>query len=308
MAETSDQPVAEEEIVSTEDTGVADEAHAQGDDQTEVDEDGNPIEGEPEPETEEIEYEGKKYALPKDVAKELAPALLRQSDYTRKTQEVAETKRALESRVAEINQQAEVQAQTLQQRVQLLAVEDQLKQYAQTDWRQYAAQYGAEEATVAMGQYQQLQNAKNALESDITAKESEHRLSSERASATALQEADQILSREITGYGPELVQSIARAAQSVGFTADELRDSLIGADGKADVRSFKLLARLHAAETKLQAIEAKTTKTQTLEKKQAIQPAKTVGQKGGGYKPGLDDSLPPEEWMRRRNAQLAKAR
>ncbi len=35
--------------------------------------------------------------------------------------------------------------------------------------------------------------------------------------------------------------------------------------------------------------------------------SKAVGQRAGGYKPGLDDSLPMDEWVRRRNAQLAKA-
>ena len=57
----------------------------------ELDENGEPIEVEEE--AEEVDFEGKKYL----VAKELKDALLRQSDYTRKTQEVAETRKQIEA-------------------------------------------------------------------------------------------------------------------------------------------------------------------------------------------------------------------
>ena len=48
------------------------------------------------PEFEEVEYEGKRYALPK----ELKDAILRQSDYTRKTQELAQQREQSTAEIA----------------------------------------------------------------------------------------------------------------------------------------------------------------------------------------------------------------
>lgn len=306
MSDEVTNSVAEEELDSTAAPEVADEANAQGDDQTQYDDDGNPIEDQAD-DTEEIEHEGAKYKLPKTLAKEFREGLLRQADYTRKTQEVAETRKALEARHAEIAQQAELQAATLDERVTLKSLEGALAQYQQINWQDYTAQYGSDATATAMAQWRQLEAAKTTLEGEIGKKEQEHRLSRERASATALQEADQILAKDIPGYGPELVQSVAKVAHAYGFTPAEVRETLIGADGKADVRSFKLLARLHAAEAELSGLKAKQTKAQQAEKVAQVQPAKTVGQKAGGYKPGLNDELPPEEWLRRRNAQVRKS-
>jgi len=86
-----------------------------------------------------------------------------------------------------------------------------------------------------------------------------------------------------------------------------LQDSVINPDGTADTRTFKVLARLHKAETELAQLKAQTQKAQQAAKQASVTPAKAVGQRAGGYKPGLDDSLPADEWLRRRNAQLAKA-
>jgi hypothetical protein len=82
---------------------------------------------------------------------------------------------------------------------------------------------------------------------------------------------------------------------------------VVNPDGTADPRTFKVLARLHKAETELAHLKAQNTKAQQAAKQAAVTPAKAVGQRAGGYKPGLDDSLPADEWLRRRNAQLAKA-
>jgi hypothetical protein len=57
-----------------------------------------------EPEQVEVEYDGKTYLLPL----ELKDALLRQADYTRKAQEVAESRRRLQAAHAAHDQQAMV--------------------------------------------------------------------------------------------------------------------------------------------------------------------------------------------------------
>jgi hypothetical protein len=159
-----------------------------------------------------------------------------------------------------------------------------------------------------MAQTQQLRDQRASLERDITAKEQEHRLQSDRVVDTALQEANQILQREVSNFGPELVGQVAEAAKSLGITPEEIRQSFVGDDGKADVRLFKGLAELTTLRAKVAEYEAKLKKTQTAEKQAAVQPAATVRANPGQYKAGLNDELPADEWMRRRNAELAKAR
>ena len=295
--------------VDVEDDAVLDapevdaESYSDGDtDQAETD--GAPDEGQPEDDTEEVDWDGAKYRVPKP----LKDALLRQADYTRKTQELAEQRRTVEQHFQSLTQQAELQQATLEHRVNLRTVEQQLQQFKNTDWSAYSANYGAEATAAAMASWQQYRDAKAELEGAIAKTESEARQISERTSANAIAQAEQVLSREIEGWSPQLVTTLAGyAAEHFGITPQELRDSVVNPDGTADPRTFKVLARLHKAETELAQLKAQTTKAQQAAKQAAVTPAKAVGQRAGGYKPGLDDSLPMDEWLRRRNAQLAKA-
>ena len=295
--------------VDVEDDAVLDapevDAESYSDDETpEADADGAPDEGQPEDDTEEVDWDGAKYRVPKP----LKDALLRQADYTRKTQELAEQRRTVEQHFTALTQQAELQQATLEHRVNLRTVEQQLQQFQNTDWQAYAQAYGADATASAMASWQQYRDAKAELEGAIAKTETDFRQISERSTANAIAQAEQVLSREIQGWSPQLVTTLAGyAAENFGITPQELRDSVINPDGTADTRTFKVLARLHAAETELAKLKAQTTKAQQAAKQASVTPAKAVGQRAGGYKPGLDDSLPADEWLRRRNAQLAKA-
>ena len=295
--------------VDVEDDAVLDapevDAESYSDDETpEADAEGAPDEGQPEDDTEEVDWDGAKYRVPKP----LKDALLRQADYTRKTQELAEQRRTVEQHFTALTQQAELQQATLEHRVNLRTVEQQLQQFQNTDWSAYSANYGAEATAAAMASWQQYRDAKAELEGAIAKTETDFRQISERSTANAIAQAEQVLSREIEGWSPQLVTTLAGyAAENFGITPQELRDSVINPDGTADPRTFKVLARLHKAETELAQLKAQTTKAQQAAKQASVTPAKAVGQRAGGYKPGLDDSLPADEWLRRRNAQLARA-
>lgn len=102
--------------------------------------------------SEEIEFEGKAYKVPK----ELKGALLRQSDYTQKTQEVAEQRRAVEERAQALQMQERLMSQTLEQRVELHSLQKQIAQFEQIDW-QSLADTDPVQATKLNIQYQQLQ-------------------------------------------------------------------------------------------------------------------------------------------------------
>lgn len=294
--------------VDVEDDAVLDapevDAESYSDDTDQAETEGAPDEGQPEDDTEEVDWDGAKYRVPKP----LKDALLRQADYTRKTQELADQRRTVEQHFQSLTQQAELQQATLEHRVNLRTVEQQLQQFQNTDWQAYAQAYGADATASAMASWQQYRDAKAELEGAIAKTETDFRQISERSTANAIAEAEKVLSREIEGWSSELVTTLAGyAAENFGITPQELRDSVINPDGTADPRTFKVLARLHKAETELAKLKAQTTKAQQAAKQASVTPAKAVGQRAGGYKPGLDDSLPADEWLRRRNAQLARA-
>jgi hypothetical protein len=260
--------------VDVEDDAVLDqpEVEVEADETADIDAEETDAEGqEPQAEddTEEIERDGVKYRIPKALKDDL----LRQADYTRKTQEVAETRRALEMQAQSLTQQAQLAEATLEHRTNLRLVEQTLQQ----------------------------------LEGAITRAADETRAISERNAANAIAQAEAQLSREIEGWGVEYLSSLAAyASKEFGVSPQELRESVINPDGTPDTRTIKVLARLHKAETELATLKAQQTKAQQASKQAAVTPAKPVGQRAGGYKPGLNDDLPADEWLRRRNAALAK--
>ena len=296
--------------VDVEDDAVLDapevDAESYSDDETDQAETEGAEDGQPEDDTEEVDWDGEKYRVPKP----LKDALLRQADYTRKTQELAEQRRTVEQHFTSLTQQAELQQQTLEHRVALRNVEQTLQQLQSIDFNQYDQSDPQVAAWVAQQSMRVVQysQAKAELESAIAKTETDFQQLSERSRANAIAQADQVLSREIEGWSPQLVRDLAGyAAENFGITPQELQDSVINPDGTADTRTFKVLARLHKAETELAKLRAQTQKAQQAAKQAAVTPAKAVGQRAGGYKPGLDDSLPADEWLRRRNAQLARA-
>src|SRR5690349_6465638 len=83
------------------------------------------------PEEVEVEYEGKTYCLPV----ELKDALLRQADYTRKTQDVAKARKALEAETAAHHGKVSSARAHMLDAARVVALNDQLAQFGQIDWQ-----------------------------------------------------------------------------------------------------------------------------------------------------------------------------
>lgn len=272
-------------------TEVADEAEAQGDEHLEIDpETGEPVQ--PEEETEEIEHEGKKYALPKAVK----PLLMMQADYTRKTQEVAQTRQALEQRAQAVAQQAEAITALREDYGKLHALKGQVEAYNRVDWAALNAEDPANGQAHWM-QYQQLKDALSSAEQDLSKKESERLQQQQAGLAKALKETGEVLSRDIPNWGPELATKLVQTAASHGFDLQELQET-------ADPRAWKVLHKAHLYDQLM--AKQKTVQRQTTVA--SVTPAKTVGAKTSAPPTGLDDRLSTEEWVRRRNAQEAARR
>ena len=248
--------------------------------------------------TEEVEHEGAKYKIPKA----LKPALMFQADYTRKTQELAQQRQQVAEQARnweqERTQQAESLAALKSETVAVAKLEEQAGEFEKVDWD------GLFQADRAM--YDQLRHEQHkvltalpAAKTALSAKEGELATKRQEAVANQRKELGQNLAKVIPGWGPDKFREIATfATTEVGVTAEELGEIL-------DPRVWKLLHDAQAAKTELATLKSKTQKAQAHVAAQQTKPASTVSTKGQ-FKPGLDDSLPNDEWMRRRNAQVAK--
>ncbi|MGR9384908.1 hypothetical protein [Rhizobium leguminosarum] len=254
----------------------------------ESDEDGEqqPVE----PELVDVEYEGKVHKLPP----ELKDALLRTADYTRKTQEVAEQRKAIEAQKAEVDRAYQTSQEVIEARAIIHNVDSQLKQYEGVNWQQLEN----EDPMAAMShwrQFQQLkeQRGKVAQYLDKTQAEMSEQLAQE--TDKRLRETRAFAEKEIPGWTPDVdVKIVSFAEKDLGFTREQLRNSLSPAVYKT----------LHLAMIGAEAI--KRTTTPPKQQQQATQPLTKLTARANPPNAGLDDRLPQDEWLKRRNAQLAK--
>lgn len=168
----------------------------------------------------EVEYEGKTHRVPQ----ELKDALLRQSDYTRKAQEVAEQRKQLEAHQAFIQQQATFQQQSAKEFAQLAAVDNQLQQYQSIDWASALDQdpIGANKAYI---QYQQLQQARNQMAQALGQRQQEFQEVEAHQTAQAIQATRQAVEK-LPGWTPQVDMELDKFTQAFpGYVRSEIAKS-----------------------------------------------------------------------------------
>ncbi|MFA5135683.1 MAG: hypothetical protein WC505_07930 [Patescibacteria group bacterium] len=277
MNEEIEQPLDEESIGEPE--AVENE---QDDIETDPETDTGEDEG-----LEDVDYEGKQYKVPA----ELKDALLRQADYTRKTMEVAEQRKAIETQRQQAEQAIQHVGQFQQEYAKLTVVNDQLERLAKIDWNQ-AINENPVEAMKLQARFNELRMQRDDIAGNINNLKSNIEQQRQAEMARALQEGEKVLAREIPNWGAETKQAILKTANSFGFSADELK-------GITDPRMVKVLHAAMMHETAKQKLTKPTPA-------KPIQPTKTV--KSAKPAPrGLSDDLPIDEWMKRREGELRKA-
>lgn len=279
------------------DATVADDAGVEADSEVsaepQFDDDGNPI---PEPpEDEEIDVDEElKLKVPKDQAQKVREALLRQADYTRKTQELADTRKAFE---AERGAYQQATVAELQVAGQIMECDRQLAQYNQVNWQQW--QYDDPDAAQsAFMAWQQLKDAKGQLSGHLNQLKGQRVSAAQQEIAKRAEDTRSALAKDIPGWS-EAVEAQVRdfGIKEFGFTADEM------ADMKIDPRIAKAFHRLHTLETQAK----KNSKAQTNVQKQVVQPAENIGARSAPVT-GVHDNLPIGEWMKREAARVARKR
>lgn len=287
-------PVDGGDTSSDDDTATTETEVETEDTEQELDEDGNPIEPEePAEEEEEIDLDDDlKLKLPKSQAEKLRQAALRQADYTRKTQELAEARKAFE---AERQTYQQAGADEMNARAQLVNIDSQIARYQQVDWN---AWFDADpfEAQKASHHLNALKDAKAQTQGYVAQLSEQRTIQQQQETAKRLEEGAAELAKAIPEWSPAHAAKLVEAGQKhFGFSKEDL-------DGIIDP---KLVLALDAA-VKWFEHQAKQKTAKTVQKQQEIVPAAKASSKGVAPKTTLRDDLSAEEWMRRRNAQLAK--
>lgn len=244
-------------------------------------------EGQPvEDEFEEIEWEGKTYKVPKP----LKEGVLRQKDYTQKTQELAEQRRQHEAQQEAFKAHAQHFETYKKEYAQLAAIDDQLARYQSVDWTKFSQDDPAN-AQAAFFRYDQLRNARASVAETIAQKEHAKAFETQQETAKRIKQAKAVLSRDIPGWGPELQMKLRDfASKSYGYADDAL-------DAIDDPRSVKVL---HDAYVGRQLI----AKQRAAEKevKPSAEPVTPVGGRSASATKN-PERMSTEEWMRWRNKQ-----
>jgi hypothetical protein len=238
------------------------------------------------PEFEEVEFEGKKYSVPKEVR----DALLRQADYTRKTQELAQTREQSQAEIAQEKARIQTERANIQAVGRLVALDDRLQQYQQVNWQQLS-QEDPVRAQQEFFTFQQLKDARAGFVNQIQQHESQRAMQEQQETAKRLQQANEALSREIKGWSPEYAGKLKDVAKSLGASDDEI----------ATIRSPWIVKALHAHK-QLAEFTAKAVKAP------APPPAQPIRTVTGASSAKTDpNKMPIEDYMRAERKRLMKA-
>lgn len=193
--------------------------------QAEVSEPEQPDEvSEPETETsdvvfEEVDYEGKVYQVPTEIKN----ALMSRADYTRKTQETARQREALEihqRQIQELQQQHQFE-QTLQEELgRLGSLNYVIQQYQSQDW----AKLSGDELTRAGLQLKQLEDQRKAITDSVAQKRAAFTAEYENRKQALLQQATEVLRKAIPGWGEATAAEVSEYALAQGFTQHEVNN------------------------------------------------------------------------------------
>lgn len=238
---------------------------------------------------EDVEVDGQTYKVPKA----LTAHIMRDKDYTEKSQLNAKDRKALEAREAEIEERRKVTDDELDTRADLRTVTKELERFAKFDFAAYqqARQTDPMGADEAWAYAQHLKNQKAELEGKIGNVDKQRTDKASQDLDKRIQDTLAAAPKVIPGWkaetANETISSLVAFADSVGIPEQALKANW----------SPELLKLLH-----LGRIGHLATQKQAAPKPKAgepAQPLKTVTPKSNPAPAGLSDKLPVDEWADR---------
>lgn len=227
-----------------------------------------------EPDTDEIEYEGQKYNIPKA----LKDAFLRNADYTQKTQELAEQRRQVEAAFERLQAVSQEETQAL---ANFAIIAAQLRQYEDIDWDAWEdqdAQLGTREAQKAWRQFQALKEQQGAaVQAYNKAGEAKTSLV-QQETAKRLEQADRIAAEKIPGWNGDTAKATLDFTRTnYDLSNEDLMSALSEKPG--------VILLLHDAMEGRKAQQQAKTKAK-VEQRQIVKPAPVL--KGNSGRPAFN--------------------
>jgi len=256
---------------------------------TEEDEEDSEEQTESPAEVETVEYEGQEYNIPP----ELKEAFLKNKDYTTKTQEMAEQRKDLETDRQKFQQAIQLQTAHTEAYTQLGIVDQQLAQYNEIDWSTWASQdpNAAQQAQIQMGALREQRTQAQGKLQSLHAETQQH-VHTETAKTVEQNRAK--IERAVPNWSSETEKAVFEFGIKSGLSESQLAGTnydpvLIGVLNKA-----RLFDELQQKQT-----GKKPKKTEPVPQATRVTPKRTV-------KTGLHDNLSMDEWVKRREAHIAK--
>ena len=153
-----------------------------------------------EEELEELSVGGKQYKLPKEIAAMVVKAENADAVVTRKTQGLAEERKAVEAEREQLHREAETNNALINEVGQLRTIEARLAQFQNVNWQQEFAKDPAQ-AGAWQAEYTQLRDFHGNLTGNIEARKAELAASTESRRATSMSHAVEALSKPLPELG-----------------------------------------------------------------------------------------------------------
>ncbi|KRB87679.1 MULTISPECIES: hypothetical protein [unclassified Sphingomonas] len=179
----------------------------------------------------EVEYEGAKYKVPKV----LKDAVMRNSDYTVKTQLLAEQRRALEAQQQAVQQAQQLSAAEIRAFAKLDNLSTQLAEFNGVDWS--ALDHSEPQVQHAKGVRDELLREQATLNAQITEHMTLKQSRAQQEAAKAREAEEARAAKEIKDWSPERRQTLEQFAVSQGIPAEFA--------SQAGAAEFKILDKAH---------------------------------------------------------------
>tara|TARA_R110000822_G_scaffold156778_1_gene296501 strand:- start:95 stop:937 length:843 start_codon:yes stop_codon:yes gene_type:complete len=177
---------------------------------------------ESEDDTDEVEYKGEKYKIPKA----LKPAIMKDADYTQKTQELAREREI----IAKLREESEAEKQSIQEKLKtniqergrLAAITDTLQQYEGLNWSEISDQDPVHAQKLWI-QYSQLKESAKELAGRIQKEDWQASQETQLREAKRIQEGQAFLAEKVPNWSPKLAGDLVNYASSIGWSQSEIQ-------------------------------------------------------------------------------------
>lgn len=171
-------------------------------------------EAQAQPEEVEVEIEGEKYLVPKKIS----DRFIQHADYTRKTQDIAEMRRALSAERETVNLEKAFSQAVDAEHKELALLDSHIEQYKKLDW----ASLETEQLLKARAQFDQIKDRRAEVAEKVSAKRKEFDDKIKQASQEAIDAGKKYIEQRVKGFDESAKKELFAYGLTEGYSRDEL--------------------------------------------------------------------------------------